>query len=102
MIELTKYSKRLPAYNQPTKVLTHEESFRSKLVTTFFSLLLFTIVIVSLSICYTSVDPNEFNLNLYEREANTPEMQAYLNFVATYGRNYGDANVTAYRYRVFK
>ena len=29
-------------------------------------------------------------------------MKAYLNFISTYGRNYGSSNATAYRYRVFK
>lgn len=102
MIELTKYDKVFTSDQLDGKAPSKEESLRSKLLTTTILLALFSVVMYSVSICYTRQDPNVFNLNLYEKEARTPEMQAYLNFISTYGKAYANMNETASRYRIFK
>jgi len=39
---------------------------------------------------------------LYESESETEAMKAYMNFLATYGRQYASMDETANRYRIFK
>ena len=64
MIELEKFSKDahiVQVYRKKQK-----ESFGSKLVTAVTALLLGTIVLVSLQLCFTSTDPIQFNQKLFE------------------------------------
>lgn len=39
---------------------------------------------------------------MFERDADSQTMKAYVNFVATYGRTYANMSDTHYRYRIFK
>lgn len=49
-----------------------------------------TAVLVSLQICYTVVDPKEFNMALFENDMNTEAMKAYINFLAEHKKTYAD------------
>ena len=103
-LELEKYSKLFG--DQPTRLtklnLNRHTDSRQKLITYITGGLLATIIAVSLQICYTSVDPVEFNKKLFENDLETPSMQAFVNFMAEHLRTYSSRQETAYRYRVFK
>ena len=100
MIELQKYSK-LEADGR-IKLTVNRQKDRPDILTIVVLAALTTIILVSLNICYTQVDPVAFTLKAYEDDLNSEVMTEYLQFVSKYGRSYVSQYEHAYRYKIFK
>jgi hypothetical protein len=91
LIELEKYSKLEAHLYEPVKLtFTRHQDNRNKMINYTAGGLLIGILLVSLSICYTNVDPAEFNMNLYMDDTNSETMKAYISFLAKYEKTYSD------------
>ena len=64
LIELEKYSK-LESENIPKIHITRHRDNRNAYINYGFGGTLLAIVLISLQICYTNVEPNQFRLSLY-------------------------------------
>jgi len=100
MIELQKYSK-VDADPFMLTVNRHQDR-HNRLINYSVAAFLGATVLVSLQICYTNVDSRELNMELFESDANSETMKAYINFLAEAKKTYVDRQTQADRYRNFK
>ena len=82
--------------------LTKHQDRRNRLINYTVAALLGATVLVSLQICYTNVDSKALNLQLFDQDANSETMKAYINYLAESKKTFADRQSQADRYRNFK
>lgn len=64
--------------------------------------MLAAIVLCSINICYSSINVNEYNIRMFEKDLESETMDAFVDFILLARRTYKSKEETAARYRIFK
>lgn len=102
MIEMKSYSTKIETSSEFQKFQIQQEHNKSKTITLAVSMMLFSIFVLSLQVCFTKVNVNDFNMKVFNDDQDKASMKEFLTFLIKYNRPYTHRLEVSQRYRVFK
>ena len=101
MIELQNY-KKVTTTSEFVKFQVQQEHNKSKTITLAVALMLLSVFVLSLQVCFTEVNVDDFNLKVFNDDQDKVSLKAFFNFMLKYGKPYSSRLHMAKRYRIFK